>query len=137
MKFASHKAVEGFDKQCLPGVQEFPIQGARIVSFVDGYALLKQNVPGIDGMLEREGGNARLSQAMNDRPLNGRCAAQLWQHGSVQVDGAKFRGIPHHLRQHAKRNHDEYVGTPGGKRLIEFGVFEVGWLQQGEAVRFR
>ena len=55
----------------------------------------------------------------------------------MEVDGAKLGRIPHHLGQHAKRNHNEHIRFPGGKRFIEFGIFQVGRLQQREAVCFR
>ena len=53
-QFTGNQAIQGFYDQRFSVVQQFFVQGARIVCLDDGHAFLQQNIPGIDRVLSEK-----------------------------------------------------------------------------------
>ena len=96
--------------------------------------LLHDDASGVDVVIEEEGGDTSLRLAIDDSPVDRRCATILRQQGGMHIERAETGHGPHHLGQHAESHHHLKVGTEATQLLHELGVFHLDRLQHGQAL---
>ena len=100
----------------------------------DGELALGDDATGVDVVVEEEGGDAGEGLAVDDCPVDWRCAAIVGQQGGVNVECAEARHSPHYLGEHAERDNDLEVGVVAAQLLEEVLVLHLQGLQHGQAV---
>ena len=85
-------------------------------------------------MVEEEGGDAGLGVAVDDGPVDGRCAAVLRQEGGVEVEGAEAGHGPHGFGEHSESHDNLEVGLEGTELVEKFGGLQLLGLKHGQAL---
>ena len=104
-------------------------------TIVDGYgdAFLQDDAPRINLFVKEKRSDARFAIAIDDGPVDGSCAAILRQKCSMEIECAKRRQSPNHLRQHAEGNDYLQVGLQGFQLSEESLVAQLFGLQDRNA----
>ena len=102
--------------------------------FGDGEALLKDNAPRVDVLVEEECGDSRFGFAVDDGPVDGGRTAILRQQCGVDVERAHTWHAPDYFGKHAEGHHNLQVGLIGSQLLCEVGVFHFYGLKHGNIV---
>ena len=100
----------------------------------DGELALGDDATGVDVVVEEEGGDAGAGLAVDDCPVDRRCAAIVGEQGCVDVECAEARHCPHYFGEHAERDNDLEVGIVAAQLLEEVLVLHLQGLQHGQAV---
>ena len=98
----------------------------------DGAFLTSDDVPGIDGGGNEEGGDAGPLLAIDHRPIDRCRTTVVRQQGGVQVHGAQRGHVPDHLGKHPEGDHHEQVGPEPGQFRKESRVAQPLGLEHGE-----
>ena len=99
----------------------------------DGDWFLTDNAPRVDVAVKKEGGDTRLSFAVDDGPVDRCCTAILRQQSSVYVEGTEARHGPYFLGQHAEGHHHLQVGPIGAQFFQEGFFLQTEGLQHGDS----
>ena len=100
----------------------------------DGELALGDDATGVDVVVEEEGGDAGEGLAVDDCPVDWRCATIVGEQGCMDVECAEARHCPHHFGEHAERYDDLEVGIVAAQLLEEVLVLHLQGLQHWQTV---
>ena len=96
------------------------------------YAFLQDDVSSVNLVLQKEGGDACLFVAIDDGPVDGRCASVLGQERRMQVEGAHRGHVPYHFGQHTEGDYNLQIGVQCAQLFQKGLVFQSFGLQNGQ-----
>ena len=129
------KSAQGLDHQIRADRRQLRAQRLGGIFLTNRNVTLHEYVTSIEPRVDAHGRNAGDGFAVGDRPLNGRCAAILWQQRRMQIQISEPGKINHPLRNDAAIADDnDRIRSNCHKLVAEFGiVFDGNGLYHGNA----
>ena len=109
----------------------------HVVEVFDFKGFLHDDAPRIDVVVKEERGDACLSLAVDDRPVDGSRTTILRQQGRMHIESAETGHGPNHLGQHAESHHHLQVSLVSTQLLHKFRVLHLYRLKHGQSHRQR